>query len=225
MRLRLKIRREQDGRVWYQSFEVPYEEGMTFLSALQKIKEDQDETLSFRHFCRAGICGTCAIYINHFPKLACKEQVLPYVLSGQEVLVEPLKNFKVIRDLVVDHEVIPQKIKKFSLWVRGSQKEVRIDPQLSKSIENSADCILCLACQSYCPQILESAYAGPLFFAKFYRFLLDPRDSENKKRLHQALKGRLYHCLSCNKCNNVCPKEVEPATLIRRLMLVDAQAT
>jgi succinate dehydrogenase subunit B (EC 1.3.5.1) len=72
MQLRLKIRREQDGKVWYQSFEVPYEEGMTFLSALQKIKEEQDETLSFRHFCRAGICGTCAIYINHFPKLACK---------------------------------------------------------------------------------------------------------------------------------------------------------
>jgi succinate dehydrogenase subunit B (EC 1.3.5.1) len=123
MQLRLKIRREQDGKVWYQSFEVPYEEGMTFLSALQKIKEEQDETLSFRHFCRAGICGTCAIYINHFPKLACKEQVLPYVLSGQEVLIEPLKNFKVIRDLVVDHEVIPKKLKEFSLWVKGSQKE------------------------------------------------------------------------------------------------------
>jgi succinate dehydrogenase subunit B (EC 1.3.5.1) len=94
MQLRLKIRREQDGRVWYQSFEVPYEEGMTFLSALQKIKEDQDETLSFRHFCRAGICGTCAIYINHFPKLACKEQCFPTCSVGKRCSLNPSKILK-----------------------------------------------------------------------------------------------------------------------------------
>ncbi len=198
---------------------------MTFLSALQRVKENQDESLSFRHFCRAGICGTCAVYINGFPKLACKEQVLSYVLNGQEVLVEPLKNFKVLRDLVVDHEAIPKKLKELSLWVKAKSEEVRIDPQISRDIENSADCILCLSCQSYCPQVLESAYAGPLFFAKFYRFFLDPRDNENKRRIAQAFEGRLYHCLSCNKCNNTCPKEVEPATLIRRLMLVDVQNT
>ncbi len=214
--VRLKIRREQEGKVWYQVFEVPYEEGMTFLSALNKIKEEQDESLTFRHFCRAGICGTCTVYINGFPKLACKEQVLPYLLSGEEVLIEPLRHFKVIRDLAVDNEKVIRKIKELHLWIRERAQDVRIPPEISKKIEDSADCILCSACQSYCPQVLEENYAGPLFFAKLYRYALDPRDNQN--RLGQAERGRLLHCLSCNKCNNVCPKEVKPATLIRELL-------
>ena len=214
--LKLKVRREKDGKVWYQSFEVPYEEGMTFLSAFNKIKEEIDPSFTYRHSCRAGICGTCAVFINGFPKLACKEQVLPYLLMGEEVLVEPLRNFTVLRDLAVDNEKVIRKIKEFRLWVKEKTSNVAIDPKLSKKIEDSADCILCSACQSYCPQVLEEEYAGPLFFAKMLRFALDPRDEED--RINQAMAAKLFHCLSCNKCNNVCPKEVHPATLIRDLM-------
>jgi len=221
MVLKLKIRREdpERGLQTYQSFEVPYEEGMTFLMALQRIKEYEDETLTFRHFCRAGICGTCTIYINGFPKLACKEQVLPYALSGKEVIIEPLKGFKVIRDLAVDNEGMLKKIKELRAWIREKEGEVRINPEVSKILESASDCILCFACQSYCPQVMEEGYAGPLLFAKIFRFLEDPREEEKEERLKQAKdEGRLYHCLSCNKCNHACPKEVEPATLIRKLM-------
>lgn len=221
MILRLSIRREdpQNGTCIYQNFEIPYEEGMTFLTALQRIKEYQDETLTFRHFCRAGICGTCTIYINGFPKLACKEQVLPYVLLEREVILEPLKGFKVIRDLAVDNEKVIRRIKEIHGWIKGTAGECKIPPDISKKLENAADCILCFACQSYCPQVLEERYAGPLIFAKLYRFLEDPREVDKGERLTQAIEyGNLYHCLSCNKCNHVCPKEVQPATLIRELM-------
>ncbi|SNZ13517.1 succinate dehydrogenase/fumarate reductase iron-sulfur subunit [Hydrogenobacter hydrogenophilus] len=221
MVLRLRIRREdpQKGTCYYQSFEVPYEEGMTFLSAFQKIKEQYDETLTFRQFCRAGICGTCTVYINGFPKLACKEQVLPYVISNTEVIIEPLKGFRVIRDLAVDNEKVIRKIKEIRAWIKEYAGDPRIPPEVSKKLESSADCILCFACQSYCPQVMEEEYAGPLIFAKLYRFLEDPREENSQVRLVQAIQeGNLYHCLSCNKCNHVCPKEVEPATLIREIM-------
>ncbi|MEJ7553947.1 MAG: succinate dehydrogenase/fumarate reductase iron-sulfur subunit [Aquificaceae bacterium] len=220
MVLRLKIRRQEGTKeAYYQRFEIAYQEGMTLLSALQKIKEDIDPSLSFRHFCRAGICGTCTVMVNGFPKLACKEQALPYALFGEEVLIEPIRNFKVIRDLAVDNEGVIEKVKSLRLWIKEQAKDPRINPELSRKIENSADCILCLACQSYCPQVLEENYAGPLFFAKLFRFFQDPREEEKELRVNQAIKeGNLYHCLSCNKCNLVCPKEVEPATLIRELM-------
>lgn len=222
MVLRLKVRRQEEtGRVYYQTYEVPYEEGMTLLSALQKIKEEMDPTLSFRHFCRAGICGTCTLMVNGFPKLACKEQALPYVLFFDHVLIEPLRGFRVIKDLVVDNEKVVEKIKSMRLWIKETVKNPRINPDVSKRIENSADCILCLACQSYCPQVLEEEYAGPLFFAKLYRLYEDPREEDKQLRILQAVKeGNLYHCLSCNKCNLACPKEVSPATLIRELMQV-----
>ncbi len=219
MKLKLKVKRGNDSEVRYDTFEVEVQEGMTFLRALQMIKEDVDPTLTFRQFCRAGICGTCAITINGFPKLSCREQVLPYAMMGEEVVLEPLDRFPVIRDLAVDSSQMITEMKKLRTWISGFSGDVRIPPELSKKIERSADCILCLACQSHCPQMLEEDYAGPLYFAKLYRFLEDPRDDEGLMRLKVAVEeGNLYHCLSCNKCNNVCPKEVEPATLIRELM-------
>ncbi|NPA41893.1 MAG: succinate dehydrogenase/fumarate reductase iron-sulfur subunit [Aquificae bacterium] len=221
MKLRLKVFRydPERGEKRYDTFEVDYEEGMTFLTAFNRIKENIDPSLTFRHFCRAGICGTCTVFINGFPKLACKEQVLPYLLTGEEVLVEPLDKFPVIKDLAVDHESVTDRMKKFHTWISEFKGEVRIPPDVSKKVEKAADCILCSACQSYCPQVLEEEYAGPLFFAKLYRFLEDPRDPNKELRLKEAVEeGHLYHCLSCDKCNNTCPKEVEPATLIRELM-------
>ncbi|WP_461831220.1 succinate dehydrogenase/fumarate reductase iron-sulfur subunit [Aquifex sp.] len=222
MLLKLKIFRynPETGERRYDNFEVPYEEGMTFLRAFQKIKEEIDPTLSFRAFCRAGICGTCTVYIDGFPKLACKEQTLPYILMDKTVVVEPLDKFEVIKDLVVDNEEVINRMKKFRTWIKEFKGEVRIPPEINKKIEKGADCILCSACQSYCPQVLEESYAGPLFFAKIYRFLEDPREENKEFRIKEALEGNLYHCLSCNKCNNACPKDVEPATLIRELMIL-----
>ena len=219
MKLRVKVKRGAQDSEGFDSYEVEVGEGMTFLSLLQKIKEEIDPTLTFRQFCRAGICGTCAITINGFPKLACKEQVFPYALLGEEVVLEPLEKFPVIRDLAVDSSHIITEMKKLRTWIAGFGGDVRIPPEVGRKVERSADCILCLACQAHCPQVLEKDYAGPLFFAKLYRFLEDPRDTEGKWRLDTAVEeGNLYHCLSCNKCNNVCPKDVEPATLIRELM-------
>ncbi len=221
MKLKLKVSRYDPaiGKRWYDTFETDYEEGMTFLTAFQRIKDGIDPSLTFRQFCRAGICGTCTVYINGFPKLACKEQVLPYVLSGGEVVVEPLDKFPVIKDLAVDQDKVIERMKSFHMWIREFEGEVKIDPKVSVKIEKAADCILCSACQSYCPQVLEEEYAGPLFFAKIYKFLEDPREKNREIRLKLALeKGHLYHCLSCDKCNSSCPKDVEPATLIREMM-------
>jgi len=222
MKIELRIFRYNplSGRGDHDTFELECSEGMTFLSALQRIKEDQDPTLSFRQFCRAGICGTCAVLIDGFPRLACKEQVLPYALLRGRATVEPLRGFPLIRDLVVDHGILTERMRKFRMWIENPTGSVKIAPELNRDLERAADCILCNACQSYCPQVLEEDYAGPLFFAKLYRLLRDPRDGEGDRRLESVLReGRLYHCLSCEKCNNTCPQDVQPADLIRELMI------
>ncbi|NPB06305.1 MAG: succinate dehydrogenase/fumarate reductase iron-sulfur subunit [Aquificae bacterium] len=216
MKVKLEVKRSDPER--YERYELPYEEGDTLLTALQKIKEEHDPSLSFRAFCRAGICGTCAVKVNGFPKLACREQLRPYALTGEVIKVEPLDGFPVIKDLVVETEGMVERAKNCELWVKPKQKNLPIPPEVNRKIEKGADCILCFACQSYCPQTREREYAGPLFFAKLHRFCHDPRDADAEKRLEEAFKGELYHCLSCDKCSSACPKEVSPADLIRELM-------
>jgi len=201
----------------YEEHLLTYEEGETFLSLLQRLKE-KDPTLSFRAFCRAGICGTCTVLVNGFPKLACREQVKPYALTGETVTIEPLRGFPLIRDLAVETEGAVERAKNCELWVKEKPNNVPVPPEVNKKIEKGADCILCFACQSYCPQVREFEYAGPLFFAKLHRLYNDPRDGAREERLREAFQGELYHCLSCDKCNNACPKEVSPADLIRELM-------
>ncbi len=215
MKAKVYVKRQDS----FEFYEVECYRGMTILALLNYIKENIDETLAFRHFCRAGICGTCAIKVNGFPKLACKEQVDSYVLFGRDIVLEPLDKHEIIKDLVVNHEGIVEKGKKYRTWLEPKNSNIPVEKGLNEEIEKSADCILCLACQSYCPQVLEEKYAGPLYFAKMYRYLVDPREN-NGKRYEEALEeGFIYHCLSCNKCNHVCPKEVEPATLIRKIMI------
>ncbi len=219
MKFKVRVKRDKG----YSTYEVDYKEGMTVLSLLNYIKENIDESLSFRHFCRAGICGTCAVKVMGFPKLACKEPVIDHILLKDEIVIEPLDKFEVIKDLVVDHEDIVEKGKKYRTWLNPKDENIPVDKDTEDEIEKSADCILCLACQSYCPQVLEDKYAGPLYFAKMYRYLIDPREYD-ENRYDEAIKeGFIYHCLSCNKCNNVCPKEVEPATLIRKIMVFNAK--
>ena len=214
MKIRLKIKRQDR----FETYEVPYKEGMTLLDALKYIKEYIDPSLAFRQFCGAGICGTCAINVNGFPKLICKEQALSYALDENPTVLEPLNNAEVVKDLVIDTSNMSYRIKAYKAWITPIETNLKIDQELSKKIEESSDCILCYACQSFCPEVADKGYAGPLFFAKLYRLFIDPRDREHGIRLLEAKDGLILHCLSCNKCNNACPKEVKPATLIRELL-------
>jgi len=214
MKLIISIKRQEI----FDNFEVPYKDGMTLLGALKYIKEYLDPSLAFRHFCGAGICGTCAVNVNGFPKLICKEQALPYALDEKPVLLEPLNNVEALKDLVVDTKPFSDRMKSYEAWINPLEENITIDQEISKKLEEASDCILCYACQSFCPEVLDKDYAGPLFFAKMYKLFTDPRDKDHSIRLLEAKDSLILHCLSCNKCNNACPKEVKPATLIRELL-------
>lgn len=53
------------------TFRVPIRRGTTVLEALLYIKDNFDDSLTFRQSCRMGICGDCAVNINGKPMLAC----------------------------------------------------------------------------------------------------------------------------------------------------------
>lgn len=103
-----RIRRFDGSKSYWQSFEVPTKRGMTVLEGLFYIKENLDSSLAFRVSCRMGICGSCAMKINGKSRLACETQI---AALGDRIVIEPLDNFKVLKDLVTDFEGFLQSTK------------------------------------------------------------------------------------------------------------------
>ena len=84
--------------VRYDTFTVPYEEGMSVLDALRWIRSHLDPTLAIRYSCiNANACKTCMALVDGEVEYTCTARLKP---SG--VTVDPLPKRPVIRDLVTD---------------------------------------------------------------------------------------------------------------------------
>src|SRR5262249_6046389 len=83
-----------------QEYDVPLRKEWTVLDGLNHIKNEVDQTLAFRWSCRMGICGSCGMNVNGEPRLACGAFLTDY--APGPVRVEPLANFPIARDLIVD---------------------------------------------------------------------------------------------------------------------------
>ena len=104
MQVTLKIFRyhpERDKKFHYESYSLEADETDRILDLLEKVKGQQDGTLSFRRSCAHGVCGSDAMRINGRNMLACKTLVRDV---GDKITVEPLLGLKVIKDLIVDME-------------------------------------------------------------------------------------------------------------------------
>ncbi len=226
----------------YQTFELQPMKGMNVLEALFEIQDKFDDSLAFRYSCRGAVCGSCAMTINREIRLACRTQVAqigkyrPMGLKpfpplqkavewnpSEEVLVEPLPNLPVLKDLVVDMERFYEhhrRVKPFISAIEETGRPQRIMPEQQKRLDKWANCILCAACYGSCPVCHKNPeYIGPHALAWSLRFVDDPRASgETLDRL--ALVKDPNGVMACEwfyNCVRACPKDVAPAEAIRRL--------
>ena len=219
---------ETDEKPYMQTYEVEESilEGMTIFDALAYVKDKMDSTLTYRAFCRSAICGSCAMRINERAKLACKEQILFHVRNGK-VIIKPLENGKIIRDLTVDVDEALDKLKKLKPWLEEDPKKV---PESTKSeslvlpeefahYDHMTDCILCMACYGSCnAEKADSNYAGPFQFTKALRFIKDSRDGVDiDERVQLCVDNGVWDCVQCQMCLAACPKGITPADDIQEL--------
>ncbi|BBX73731.1 succinate dehydrogenase iron-sulfur subunit [Mycobacterium shinjukuense] len=223
-----RYRPELESEPALQAYEVPFGGEWAILDGLNYIKDHLDGTLTFRWSCRMGICGSCGMTINGDPKLSCATFLADY-LPGP-VRVEPLRNFPVIRDLVVDISDFIAKLPRVQPWlIRDTELSVDDGEYLQSPTEldefkQFSMCINCMLCYSACPvYALDPDFLGPAAIALGQRYNLDSRDEGAARRgdVLAAADGA-WACTLVGECSTACPKGVDPAGAIQRYKLTAA---
>lgn len=141
------------------------------------------------------------------------------------IVIEPMGNMPVIKDLVTDMESTHwTKIRRVTPWLlphgEAPEREYVVEPESMIDITQSMACIQCGACVSSCLSMeADPEFIGPAALAKAYRFVGDPRDAETHERLHDLAEDPhgIYDCTHCFSCIDACPKGVAPMDQIMRL--------
>lgn len=237
-----RIARSRDGGsvTHYDLYKVDIKKGMTVLDALFQIQDRMDPSLSFRYSCRGAVCGSCSMLINKEPRLACRTQIsdvksndmklkpFPAISetpkgwnSDTEILIEPLPNMPLLKDLVVDMSKFYDVLESMKLWSETEDGDTSRpqSPDERKKIERYVNCILCALCFGSCPVNAEKAeYVGPAALAKAWRFHEDSRSTEPDRYAKTATQPEgAPLCDLIMNCVKACPKGVAPGGAIRKL--------
>ena len=213
---------DTDAKPYYQDYEVELgEHDKKLLNALVKLKEELDDSVSFRRSCRVGVCGSDAMNINGRNGLAC----LTDLDSLKEpVVLNPIPGLPVIRDLIVDMTQFFHQYHSIKPYVIDEQlmpeNERLQSPEDRKELDGVIECILCACCSTSCPSFWwnPDKFLGPAALLHAYRFLADSRDQATNERLNDLNDPyRLFRCHTIMNCVDVCPKHLNPTKAIGKI--------
>jgi len=200
--------------------------GPMMLDVLFKIKDEQDQTLSFRRSCREGICGSCAMNIDGTNHLACLAKVDRDPSKPSKIA--PLPHMFVVKDLVVDLSNFYAQYKSIKPFLqrktghehtKGGQEFFQSKDSRAK-LDGLYECILCACCSTSCPSYWWNSdkYLGPAVLLQAYRWIIDSRDEFTAERLaHLDDAYKVYRCKTIMNCAQVCPKGLNPGKAIAKI--------
>lgn len=220
----LRYRPEQDEQPVPQTYQVPYQDDLSILEALQYIKDHLDGSLSFRWSCRMAICGSCGLMVNGIPKLGCKAFLRDYY--PHKIKLEALANFPIERDLVVVMDDFINKLQEIKPYIIPAQQDKCLSdgsyqqtPEQMQKYQQFSMCINCGLCYAACPQYgLDNQFMGPAALALIARYNRDSRDAGSSERMKIVNQEQgVWGCTFVGYCSEVCPKQVDPAAAIQLL--------
>jgi succinate dehydrogenase / fumarate reductase iron-sulfur subunit len=207
-------------------YEVELEGHRSVLDGILEVKNREDGSLGIRCSCQAAICGSCGVRINGQARLACNTKLRDAEAdAGGPILVEPMGNMPVLKDLIVDMDAVHwRKVRRVVPWLMPAgdppEREYVVPAETMIDVTQTMACIHCGACVSDCLSLeVDPLFIGPAALAKAYRFVGDPRDASTKERLTDLADDPhgMYDCTHCFYCVEVCPKGVAPMDQIMRL--------
>src|SRR5215211_5937395 len=145
-----RYRPERESAIAFDEYELPCPKDWVVLDGLNHIKDQVDGTLSYRWSCRMGICGSCGMTVNGEPKLTCAAFLTDY--DPGPIRVEPLRNFPVIRDLVVEIGDFMRKLPRVKPWIIREEEQSPAEGEYLQTPAEMAEyqqysmCINCMLC-------------------------------------------------------------------------------
>jgi succinate dehydrogenase / fumarate reductase iron-sulfur subunit len=223
---KVRVLRQADphGGSHWETFEVPYEDGMNVTTVLQRIAAhpvttDHQKTtpVAYDACCLEEVCGACSMVINGQVRQACSalvDQLLED--SPGEIELRPMAKFQVVRDLLVDRRPMFEALKKVKAWVRVDGYHdlgpgPRIGPQEQEEAYGLARCMTCGCCLEACPQFNDrSSFIGPAAISQAILFNAHPTGRVDRDDRLEVLSGEggIVDCGNAQNCVRVCPKEI-----------------
>jgi succinate dehydrogenase/fumarate reductase iron-sulfur protein len=235
---------------WVQLYFISNEQQSSMLlDNLFYLKNEKDESISFRRSCREGICGSCAMNINGGNVLACLYIMKEHIsVLNNEIRIFPLPHMPVVKDLIVcmkhfylQYKSINPFLLKHNLAyiILNLKKNINLfyfntslivslpikeNIQYDRVLLNGLyECILCACCSTSCPSYWwnKDRYLGPAILLQSYRWLIDSRDDFFFSRLSQVNDAyKVGRCHSILNCVSCCPKGLNPAEAINNIKLL-----
>ena len=201
---------------------IPAKSDPMLLAVLERLKAEQDPSISFRRSCREGVCGSDGMNINGANGLACVTHLSQ--LNTDHIVIRPLPGFPVIRDLVVDMSQFYQQYERIEPYLKNDEvapaRERLQSPEDRAQLDGLYECILCACCTSSCPSFWwnPDKFVGPAGLLQARRFLADSRDTATDERLSKLQDPfSVFRCRTIMNCATVCPKGLNPTHAISEI--------
>ena len=223
----LKIKRQElaVAKPYWEEFHLPYRPYMNVISCLQDIQKNpktfdgrRTTPVAWEQSCLEEVCGSCSMVINGRVRQACSALVDHL---GNEITIEPMRKFPVVRDLVVRRTMIFERFKQVRAWVDGSSHESgpgpKIGPETALMRYHLSECMACGCCMDACPQVNErSDFIGPAAINQARLFNTHPIGGKQKQDRLLALMGEggIEDCGNAQNCVKSCPKSIPLVTSI-----------
>jgi len=255
------LRQDAPGQSSYwERHEIPYEPNMNVISVLQRIAA-QARSADGRNVapvawdcnCLEEVCGSCTMLVNGRTRMACTALVDRLLGEsgtdggdGEEIVLEPMSKFPVVRDLVVDRRRLFRSLERVKAWVPvdGSYDHgpgPRISPEEQQDAYPLATCISCGCCLEACPQFtkievvrregeseesfatrrratFDKGFVGPHAISQAMLFNSHPtgRLIADERMEGLTAQGGIQMCGNAQNCVAVCPKQIPLTRSIAR---------
>src|SRR6516162_5636687 len=198
----------------FEDYATPVSEGMVVLDAVHEVQARQANDLAVRWNCKAGKCGSCSAEINGKPALMCMTQ-MAHLPIDQPVVIEPMRSFPLVKDLVTDvswNYQVKKRIQPFKprppdapdgTWRMGQADVDRV--------QEFRKCIECYLCQDVCHILrdhqMHEQFIGPRFLVHVAALEMHPLDTANRLEELKEAHGVGY-CNITKCCTKVCPEGI-----------------